>query len=176
MILKTVLLLQQIIFIFYFFFKGIKVSLPKDQIIIGSDHAGFAMKEYIKSELARKNYTSEDIGVFNEERSNYPLYSAKVARRVSSGEYERGIIICGSGIGASIVANRFKKVRAALCLTEEMGKLSRAHNDANILVLGGRITPYAEATKILSAWLNTPFEGGRHQERIDMIDNPSLGQ
>jgi ribose 5-phosphate isomerase B len=148
---------------------------PANEIIIGSDHAGFAMKEYIKSELARMNYTSEDIGVFNEERSNYPLYSAKVARRVSSGEYDRGIIICGTGIGASITANRFRKVRAALCLTEEMGRLSRSHNDANILVLGGRITPFALASKILTAWLCTPFEGGRHQERIEMIDDPKLG-
>lgn len=146
-----------------------------NQIIIGSDHAGFAMKEYIKSELARMNCTSEDIGVFNEERSNYPLYSAKVARRVSSGEYDRGIVICGTGIGASITANRFRKVRAALCLTEEMGRLSRSHNDANILVLGGRITPFALASKILTAWLSTPFEGGRHQERIEMIDDPKLG-
>jgi ribose 5-phosphate isomerase B len=151
------------------------MSIPANQIIIGSDHAGFAMKEYIKSELVRMNYTSQDIGVFNEERSNYPLYSAKVARRVSSGEFERGIVICGTGIGASIVANRFKKVRAALCLTEEMGKLSRSHNDANILVLGGRITPYAMASKILTAWLSTPFEGGRHQERIEMIEDPKLG-
>jgi ribose 5-phosphate isomerase B len=148
---------------------------PANRIIIGSDHAGFAMKEYIKSELARMNYTSEDIGVFNEERSNYPLYSAKVARRVSSGEYGRGIVICGTGIGASITANRFRKVRAALCLTEEMGRLSRSHNDANILVLGGRITPFAVASKILTAWLSTPFEGGRHQERIEMIDDPKLG-
>jgi ribose 5-phosphate isomerase B len=148
---------------------------PANEIIIGSDHAGFAMKEYIKSELARMNYTSEDIGVFNEERSNYPLYSAKVARRVSSGEYDRGIVICGTGIGASITANRFRKVRAALCLTEEMGRLSRSHNDANILVLGGRITPFAVASKILTAWLSTPFEGGRHQERIEMIDDPKLG-
>jgi ribose 5-phosphate isomerase B len=146
-----------------------------NQIIIGSDHAGFAMKEYIKSELARMNCTSEDIGVFNEERSNYPLYSAKVARRVASGEYDRGIVICGTGIGASITANRFRKVRAALCLTEEMGRLSRSHNDANILVLGGRITPFALASKILTAWLSTPFEGGRHQERIEMIDDPKLG-
>jgi ribose 5-phosphate isomerase B len=151
------------------------MSKPGNQIIIGSDHAGFAMKEYIKSELARSGYTSEDIGVFSEERSNYPLYSAKVARRISNGEFDRGIIICGSGIGASITANRFRKVRAALCLTEEMGRLSRAHNDANILVLGGRITAYAEASKILSAWLITPFEGGRHQERIEMIDDPTLG-
>ena len=148
---------------------------PVSKIIIGSDHAGFAMKEYIKSELARMNYSVEDIGVFNDERSNYPLYSAKVARRVASGEHERGIVICGTGIGASITANRFRKVRAALCLTQEMGRLSRAHNDANILVLGGRITPFAEASKILLAWLITPFDGGRHQERIEMIDDPTLG-
>jgi ribose 5-phosphate isomerase B len=149
---------------------------PANQIVIGSDHAGFAMKEYIKSELARQGCTSEDIGAFGEERSNYPLYAARVARRVSSGENDRGIIICGSGIGSSIVANRFRKVRAALCVTEEMGRLSRSHNDANVLVLGGRITTYAEASKILTAWLTTPFEGGRHIERIAMIDDPAVGQ
>jgi ribose 5-phosphate isomerase B len=149
---------------------------PSNTIVIGSDHAGFAMKEYIKSELARLGYLSEDVGVFSEEKSDYPLYSAKVARGVSDGDYSRGIIICGTGIGASIVANRFRKVRAALCINQEMARLSRSHNDANILVLGGRITPFAEATKILSAWLNTPFEGGRHQKRVEMIDDPALEQ
>lgn len=147
-----------------------------NKIIIGSDHAGFAMKEYIKSELSRLGHSSEDVGVFSEEKSDYPLYSAKVARSVSNGEYNRGIIICGTGIGASIVANRFRKVRAALCLTQEMARLSRAHNDANILVLGGRITTYAEATKILTAWLESPFEGGRHQKRVEMIDDPAVKQ
>lgn len=145
-------------------------------ITIGSDHAGYAMKEFIKSEITRLGKTFQDVGVFNEERSDYPLYAAKVARRVSLDEKLRGIIICGTGIGASITANRFRGVRAALCITQEMAKLSRSHNNANILVLGGRITPYAEATKILIAWLDTPFEGGRHEHRIAMIDDPNIGK
>jgi len=149
------------------------MAQSSDIIVVGSDHAGYAMKEYIKTELTRLNIAFEDVGVYNEDRSDYPLYAAKVASRVASGEVARGIVVCGSGIGASITANRFRKVRAALCVTEEMALLSRKHNDANVLVLGGRITPYAEATKILNAWLNTAFEGGRHATRIAMIDEVS---
>jgi len=140
------------------------------RLIIGSDHAGFAMKEYVKSELSRLDIAFEDVGVYNEDKSDYPIYAAKVARAVSKGEYERGIAVCGSGIGASITANRFRKVRAALCITEEMARLSRLHNNANVLVLGGRITSQNEASKILNAWLSTDFEGGRHETRIRMID------
>jgi|WetSurMetagenome_2_1015567.scaffolds.fasta_scaffold134295_3 ribose 5-phosphate isomerase B len=140
------------------------------KLIIGSDHAGYAMKEYIKSELSRQGIGVEDVGVFNEERSDYPLYAGKVARAVSKGIYERGIAVCGSGIGASITANRFRRVRAALCITEEMARLSRLHNDANVLVIGGRITSRQEVIKILNAWLSTGFEGGRHENRIRMID------
>jgi RpiB/LacA/LacB family sugar-phosphate isomerase len=149
------------------------MAQSSDIIVVGSDHAGYAMKEYIKTELTRLNIAFEDVGVYNEDRSDYPLYAAKVASRVANGEVTRGIVVCGSGIGASITANRFRKVRAALCITEEMALLSRKHNDANVLVLGGRITPYAEATKILTAWLNTAFEGGRHATRIAMIDEVS---
>jgi ribose 5-phosphate isomerase B len=141
-----------------------------EQIIIGSDHAGFAMKVHIEAELDRLGIAYKDIGAYSEERSDYPLFSAKVAKAVSNGEFERGILICGSGIGASITANRFRKVRAALCVTQEMARLSRTHNNANILVLGGRITPFDEALKILNIWLNTGFEGGRHLARITMID------
>jgi ribose 5-phosphate isomerase B len=141
-----------------------------DIMLVGSDHAGYAMKEYVKTELTRLNIPFEDVGAYSEERSDYPLYAARVASRISGGGNNRGIIVCGSGIGASITANRFPRVRAALCITEEMALLSRKHNNANVLVLGGRITPYAEATKILNAWLNTAFEGGRHEERIAMID------
>jgi ribose 5-phosphate isomerase B len=142
----------------------------EDRIIIGSDHAAFTMKEYIKTLLLTRNIQADDIGVYNTERSDYPLYAARVARAISSGEYSRGILLCGSGIGASITANRFKKVRAALCVNEEMAKLSRLHNNANVLVLGGRITSEKDAEKILDAWLTTPFEGGRHETRITMID------
>jgi ribose 5-phosphate isomerase B len=141
-----------------------------EQIIIGSDHAGFVMKEHIKKELEKRGVTYRDAGTFSEERCDYPLYSAKVAKAVSAGEFERGILVCGSGIGASITANRFRKVRAALCITPEMAKLSRSHNNANILVLAGRLTPFDEADKILCLWLETGFDGGRHLDRINMID------
>ena len=140
------------------------------KLIIGSDHAGFAMKEYVKGELSRRGIPFDDIGVFNEDKSDYPVYAAKVARAVSKGEYDRGIAVCGSGIGASITANRFKNVRAALCITEEMARLSMQHNNANVLVLGGRITSQNEASKILTIWLTTDFEGGRHEKRIRLID------
>jgi ribose 5-phosphate isomerase B len=139
-------------------------------IIIGSDHAGFPMKEYIKSELKRLGFVYSDVGTNSTEPVDYPLYAARVARAVSNGRHERGIAICGAGIGASITANRFRGVRAGLCLTEEMARLSRAHNNANVLVLGGRITPMETAGRILSIWLETPFEGGRHERRIKEID------
>jgi ribose 5-phosphate isomerase B len=142
-----------------------------EQIVLGSDHAGFAMKERLKAELDRLGITHRDVGVYSDERSDYPLYAAKVARAVSAGEFERGIVLCGTGIGASITANRFRKVRAALCVTEEMARLSRLHNNANVLVLGGRITPFDEAVKILNIWLNTGFEGGRHATRTQMIED-----
>jgi len=141
-----------------------------EQIVIGSDHAGFAMKEFLKAELDRLGITHRDVGVYSDERSDYPLYAAKVARAISVGEFERGIVICGTGIGASITANRFRKIRAALCVTEEMARLSRLHNNANVLVLGGRITPFDKALKILNIWLNTGFEGGRHATRTHMIE------
>jgi ribose 5-phosphate isomerase B len=143
------------------------------KLIIGSDHAGFSMKEYVKSLLTKLGIVYDDIGVYNDERSDYPIYAAKVARAVAKGEYERGIALCGSGIGASITANRFRKIRAALCITEEMARLSRLHNNANVLVLGGRITSRQEVAKILPAWLSTDFEGGRHEKRIRMIDEES---
>jgi ribose 5-phosphate isomerase B len=141
-----------------------------DAIVIGSDHAGYKLKEHIKKDLASLGIPCEDVGVFSEDRSDYPVYSARVAVRVSNGTFGRGIVICGTGIGASIVANRFKKVRAALCITPEIGAMSRSHNDANILVLGERITTPETASEILKQWLNTPFDGGRHQRRIEQID------
>jgi ribose 5-phosphate isomerase B len=139
-------------------------------IIIGSDHAGFPMKEFIKGELKRHNIPCVDVGTSSGDSVDYPLYIAKVARAVSKGQYGRGIAICGAGLGASITANRFPRVRAALCFTEELARLSREHNNANVLVLGGRLTPTELAAKILATWLETAFEGGRHEKRIAMID------
>jgi ribose 5-phosphate isomerase B len=146
------------------------VTQPDNAIVIGSDHAGYKLKEHIKKVLETIGIPYEDVGVNNEDRSDYPVYSARVASKVSNGMFKRGIVTCGSGIGASIVANRFKKVRAALCITPEMGTMSRSHNDANVLVLGQRITTIETASEILKQWLTTPFDGGRHTHRVEQID------
>jgi ribose 5-phosphate isomerase B len=143
---------------------------PDNAIIIGADHAGYKLKEHIKQELEKMGVPCEDVGVFSEERSDYPVYIARAAAKVSDGTFKRGIVLCGSGIGASMVANRFKGVRAALCVTPQMAMMSRSHNNANVLVLGQRITSFDTATEILKIWLSTSFEGGRHEQRVAQID------
>ncbi len=135
------------------------------KIIIGSDHAGFALKEELKKAVAGM----KDIGTDGEDSVDYPDFGARVARAVSSGAFERGILVCGSGVGMSIVANKFAGVRAALCTDVETARLSRMHNDANVLVLAGRRTDTKTAVAIAEVWLATPFEGGRHERRIDKI-------
>lgn len=144
-----------------------------EKIIIGSDHAAYALKEFVKSQLDILGIPYTDVGTDSSDAVDYPLYAGRVAKAVSKGEFTRGIALCGTGIGASIAANRFKKVRAALCVTEEMAKLSRQHNDANVLVLGGRITQKETAAKILKIWLETPFDGGRHEKRKKQLDELS---
>lgn len=140
-------------------------------IIIGSDHAGFDMKEECKSFLEGvKEYTIEDVGVYSRQSSDYPKIAQKVARAIGNGKYSRGILICGSGIGMSIAANRFRGVRAALCHNLYLARMSRLHNDANILVMGGRVIGGALAVEMVDIFLKTEFEGGRHQSRLDMID------
>jgi ribose 5-phosphate isomerase B len=146
------------------------VGSPDATIVLASDHAGFVLKEFVKKELEKLAIPFEDVGAFTGERSDYPIFISRAAHKVSIGMFKRGIVVCGSGIGASIVANRFKKVRAALCVTPEMALLSRQHNDANVLVLGGRITTQETASEILQTWLETPFEGGRHQTRVELIE------
>jgi len=139
------------------------------KIIIAADHAGFLLKEDVKSFLSRQGWIVIDEGTVDENPVDYADYAAPVARGISSGEYDRGILICGSGAGMSIVANKFPGVRATLCLDEEMAALSRRHNDSNILVLAGRLTNRDKAVKIVTIWMETAFEGGRHQRRIDKI-------
>jgi ribose 5-phosphate isomerase B len=146
-------------------------------IMIGSDHAGFGLKEICKDFLGkREEYVVTDVGVFSRESSDYPLIARKVARGVASGQYRRGILICGSGIGMSMVANRYKGVRAALCCDLYSARLSRLHNDANILAMGERVLGAGLALEILSTFLETEFEGGRHQVRIDQIDSSILSE
>ncbi len=142
-------------------------------IIVGSDHAAFALKEAVKAYLVQRGIGVRDAGTHATTSVDYPDFGVQVARAVSRGEYHRGILICGTGIGMSIVANRFPHVRAALCNDLFAALMSRRHNDANILVMGGRVIGEGLALEIVRAWLETPFEGGRHQGRLDKFD--SLG-
>ncbi|MBI5410123.1 MAG: ribose 5-phosphate isomerase B, partial [Nitrospirae bacterium] len=136
---------------------------------IGSDHAGVALKNEITPVLKELAVAWEDYGTNNEESVDYPDFGEKVAELVSDGKMEKGILICGTGIGMSIVANKFPGVRAALCSEAYSAKMSRLHNDANLLVLPGRIIDGKAAAEIVKVWFTTPFEGGRHQRRLDKI-------
>lgn len=143
--------------------------LKKQKIIIGSDHGGFELKEIIKNHIVQLDYEVEDIGCYSEESCDYPVYGKTVAAKVAK-EEGIGILICGTGIGMSIVANRNPGVRAALCLNGYMAKMARMHNNSNVLVLGARVIGTGHALDITDTWLNTEFEGGRHQKRLDMLD------
>jgi|SRR6056297_675711 len=140
------------------------------QIIIGSDHAAFELKEKIKDLLTGLGYEVEDVGTHSTVSVNYPDFGKKVARAVSDGTFERGILLCGTGIGMTMQANRFKGVRAALCADILSARLSRQHNDANILVMGGRMVGDILAFEVVREWLATPFDGGRHLDRIRSLD------
>ena len=144
--------------------------MSRDTIIIGSDHAAFQLKETIKSHLKKEGFGIEDAGPFGTDSVDYPDFGIKVATTISEGSYSRGILMCGTGIGMSMVANRFPGVRAALCNDLFSALMSRRHNDANILVMGGRVIGDVLALEIVKAWLTTEFEGGRHRHRLDKFD------
>jgi ribose 5-phosphate isomerase B len=137
-------------------------------VIIASDHAGFKLKKALYNFL-QENYKVTDEGTFSGESVDYPDYGFPAAQKVASGEYDRGILLCGSGIGMSIVANKVQGIRAALCTSVEIALLSRKHNNANILVLPGRFMSESQAKEIAISWLSTDFEDGRHQRRIEKI-------
>jgi ribose 5-phosphate isomerase B len=140
-------------------------------IIIGSDHAGFDLKEECKVYLkGRPDYGVKDIGAFSRDSVDYPEVAHELAQAIVKGEYSLGILICGTGLGMSMVANRYKGVRAALCHNIYTAKMSRRHNDANILAMGGRVTGVGLALEMVDVFLGTPFEGGRHQLRLDQFD------
>ena len=141
-------------------------------IAIGSDHAGFRYKELLKTHLENLGHTVHDFGTHSEEPVDYPNFIRPVALAVSKGEFERGIVLGGSGNGEAIVANRVPGVRCTLCWNMESAKLGRAHNDANVLSLGERMVTAKDAVAIVDAWLTTNFDGGRHQRRIELIDAP----
>jgi ribose 5-phosphate isomerase B len=143
---------------------------PNTAIVIGCDHAAYELKEKLKAYMLRRGESVEDIGPHSAESVDYPDYGKRVAELVSTGRYSRGILLCGTGLGMSMVANRFPGVRAALCHDLFGATMSRRHNDANILVLGGRVTGETLAEEIVKVWLETPFEGGRHQKRLNQFD------
>jgi len=139
------------------------------QLAIGSDHAGFPLKEKIIDYFREKDIEFHDFGCFDTTRVDYPDYALKVAEAVASGSFDKGIVICGSGIGVSITANKVEGIRAALCCTEYMAEMARRHNDANVLALGGRTTTPDMAIRIINIFMNTKFEGGRHLVRVEKI-------
>ena len=145
-------------------------------IAIACDHAGPALKEEIKAMLAEMGEKVSDFGTDTADSVDYPVYAARAARAVASGECEKGIVICGTGIGISMAANKVKGVRCALCSEPLSAKLTRMHNDANMVAVGARVTGPELAKEIVRVFLTTPFEGGRHQRRVDMLTALENGQ
>ena len=141
------------------------------RVAIGSDHAGFALKERVKAELERLGHAVEDVGAASGEESvDYPDYAIPVGERVAGGRAERGVVVCATGIGASIAANKVEGVRASVVTSDETARLTRTDNDSNVLALGGKTAPSAdEALRWLRVWLETPFAGGRHARRVEKI-------
>ncbi len=145
------------------------MTLMNKLLIIGADHAGFALKQDLVLHLREKGYDVHDAGTLDEGSVDYPDYAAKVARSVARGDFPRGVLVCGSGVGVAIAANKVAGIRAVTANDPELARLSRAHNDANVLAVGARFIAPAAAREIVDVWLATDFEGGRHQQRIDKI-------
>ena len=140
-------------------------------IVFGSDHGGFELKEILKKEVEKLGYQVTDYGTHSEASVDYPEYGLKVAKAVEAGEFDRGIIVCGTGIGISISANKVEGIRCALVHDLFSAEATRLHNDSNVLALGGRVVDYDLAKEITKIWLETKYEGGRHQRRLDIISD-----
>ena len=143
--------------------------LKRETIVLGADHDGFEIKEYIKGLLLNMKYKVEDVGTFGKKRVDYPDYAERVSLAVREETKKKGILACGTGIGASIAANKIPGIRAALVVDEKGARLSREHNDANILVLGGRPFDRSKVKRILKVWLTSRFKGGKHKRRLEKI-------
>jgi ribose 5-phosphate isomerase B len=146
------------------------MSSTHNKVLIASDHAGFELKEALEAELKSLGYEVDDLGPASDASIDYADFAHPLAQRVSSGEAERGVLLCGTGLGMSYTANRYPHVRAAVAWTPEIAALAREHNDANVLVLPARYVGTEEGKAILKAWLDTPFAGGRHARRIAKIE------
>lgn len=144
--------------------------MSPERIPIASDHAGFELKEKLAAELASLGYEVEDLGTTSPESTDYADYAHPLAREVESGKARRGVLLCGTGLGMAYAANRHPHVRAAVAWSPEIAQLARQHNDANVLVLPARFVSEEEGRQILRAWLDTPFEGGRHERRVEKIE------
>ena len=140
------------------------------KIAMGSDHAGLEMKEFVKGLLAGRGHEVEDVGTHDGASVDYPDFAQAACRKVLAGEAERAILVCGSGVGMSMAANRFKGIRAVLCTDLYLARFSRLHNDANVLCLPGRLMGPGLAEEVVRVWLETPFEGGRHSRRVEKMD------
>tara|TARA_Y100000768_G_scaffold364621_1_gene325206 strand:- start:830 stop:1270 length:441 start_codon:yes stop_codon:yes gene_type:complete len=140
------------------------------KIVIAGDHAAFDAKSNVIKHLESKGVLVEDLGTNSHDSVDYPVYGQMVAKHLLAGHSHRGIIICGTGIGISIAANRFKNIRATLCSSELDAEMARKHNDSNVLALGARTTDIEKIKNIIDVWLSTDFEGGRHQDRLELID------
>ena len=143
-----------------------------ERILIASDHAGFELKEKLERALGELGYDVQDLGTDSAESTDYADYAHPLAQKVSAGEVQRGVLLCGTGLGMSYTANRYPHVRAAVAWNPEIAKLAREHNDSNVLVVPARFVSEALGIEILRAWLDTPFEGGRHARRVDKIEKP----
>jgi ribose 5-phosphate isomerase B len=143
-----------------------------ERILIASDHAGFELKEKLERALGEMGYDVQDLGTDSAESTDYADYAHPLAQKVSAGEVQRGVLLCGTGLGMSYTANRYPHVRAAVAWNPEIAKLAREHNDSNVLVVPARFVSEALGIEILRAWLDTPFEGGRHARRVDKIEKP----
>ena len=144
--------------------------MPREKIPIASDHAGFELKEKLRVALEGMGYDVEDLGTHDDGSTDYADFAHPLAREVSEGEAQRGVLLCGTGLGMSYVANRYPNVRAAVVWSPEVAELSRRHNDANVLVLPARFLSEEDGLRILKTWLDTPFEGGRHERRVAKIE------
>lgn len=142
-----------------------------DTIALGADHAGFKVKEELKAMLRQKGLQVLDVGTTSEESTDYPDYAVKVAQAVSSGKARQGVLVCGTGIGMCMAANKVRGIRAALVTDELTAEMSRKHNDANVFCAGARVLSGEKIRQLLEAWLSTPFEGGRHERRVKKIND-----
>ena len=141
------------------------------KIAVAADHGGYKLKEKVKEHLLERGIEVEDLGTHSEESVDYPIYGKLCGEAVASGQADLGVVVCGTGIGISIAANKVHGIRCVLCTSVEMAHLTKQHNNANILALGGRTTGEELAMEIVDEWLDTQYEGGRHQRRVEMLDN-----